>query len=155
MRLPLPRVSTERFGMAHAFGPQMARFLVVDDDPASVEGMTRLLHLDGHEVSPFTEGARAIDALAREPFDAIVTDLEMPKVDGTEVVRAARQHAPGACLIVTTAKASAQHLYDAGACMLHEKPVEYDTLVDAVRECRARGGSDGGACHAPVSLRRR
>lgn len=117
--------------------------------------MTRLLRLDGHEVSPFTEGARAVDALAREPFDAIVTDLQMPKVDGTEVMRAARQHAPGACLVVVTAKAGAEHFYDAGACMVHEKPVDYNAVVSSIGECRARGGPDAGGCPIPMSLRRR
>ena len=68
---------------------EMPRFLVVDDDPSAVTGMTQLLTGDGHEVAPFTGGADAVDALSREPFDAIVTDLEMPHVDGHAVVRAA------------------------------------------------------------------
>jgi CheY-like chemotaxis protein len=140
----------------------MPRFLVVDDDPPSVDAMTQLLRLDGHEVSPFTDGGCAADALALHPFDAIITDLDMPKVDGTEVMRAARRYAPAACLVVVTANARTEHLYDAGACMVHDKPVDYDAVVGAVGECRVRGGPGAGMCHvkthraqAPAAPRRR
>jgi CheY-like chemotaxis protein len=54
----------------------MPRFLVVDDDPATVNAMALLLRDDGHTVSPFTAGAEAVDTLMRESFDAVVTDLE-------------------------------------------------------------------------------
>ncbi len=43
----------------------MPSFLVVDDDPSTVKGMTQLLVGDGHDVSPFTDGAHAVDALSR------------------------------------------------------------------------------------------
>src|SRR5262245_15704757 len=108
----------------------MARFLVVDDDRATVSGLTRLLSDDGHEVTPFTAGAEAIDALVHQPFDAVVTDLEMPRVDGHEVTRVTRQHQPEACLVVATAKAEevAEILEAAGACFVADKPLDYEEL---------------------------
>jgi DNA-binding NtrC family response regulator len=128
----------------------MARFLVVDDDPSSVSGLSGLLQDDGHEVAPFTTGAAAVDALRRESFDAVVTDLEMPHVDGHAVVRATREHQPGACVVVVTAKAQEAWpvLVGAGACMVADKPIEYDELQRAIADCRARGGPDArGRCH--------
>jgi two-component system, NtrC family, response regulator HydG len=106
----------------------MPRFLVVDDDPATVNGMSHLLIGDGHTVAPFTGGAEAVEALSRESFDAVVTDLEMPHVDGHAVVRAAREHQPHACLVVATAKAEEEwaDLVNAGACIIADKPMEYD-----------------------------
>jgi DNA-binding NtrC family response regulator len=125
----------------------MAKFLVVDSDPSAVHAMTRLLQTDGHEVSSFTAGAHAVDALARESFDAVVTDLEMPHVDGEGVVRAARLHAPRACLMVVSASADAERLRDIGVCFVHDKPIDYDKVVGAVDDCRARGGpGDRGTC---------
>jgi CheY-like chemotaxis protein len=125
----------------------MPKFLVVDRDPAAVRAMTRLLHEDGHEVTPFTAGAHAVDALAREPFDAVITDHEMPHVDGEAVAQAARLHAPRACLVVVSARSDAEKLYGVGACLVHAKPLDYDGLVGTVGECRARGGpGEGGAC---------
>lgn len=128
----------------------MARFLVVDDDHATVSGMARLLGGDGHDVAPFTSGAEALDALASEPFDAVVTDLEMPHVSGHAIVRATRAHQPRACLVVVTADPHAhmQALVDAGVCMIADKPVDYDEVANGIRECRAtRGGGLHGRCH--------
>jgi CheY-like chemotaxis protein len=128
----------------------MPRFLIVDDDPAAVRGMTQLLTDDGHVVSPFTGGAAAVDALSRHSFDAVVTDLEMPYVDGHAVVRAARLHQPHACLIVATARAeeSLAGLLHAGACIVADKPFEYGAVTREVVDCRSRGGPRlGGTCH--------
>jgi CheY-like chemotaxis protein len=124
----------------------MTRFLVVDDDPAVVHAIAGLLETDGHEVSPFTTGAQAVDALGREPFDAVVTDLEMAHVDGAQVARAARLHAPHACVVVVSGSSDAGRLRDVGACFVHDKPVDYEVLAGAVDRCRASGGPTGGVC---------
>lgn len=128
----------------------MARFLVVDDDQITVHGMTRLLIDDGHEVSPFTAGADAVEALSRESFDAVLTDLEMPHVDGHAVVRVTREHSPRACLVVVTARAEekGRELADAGACIVVDKPLDLESVTKAISECRARGGPGAhGRCH--------
>jgi CheY-like chemotaxis protein len=134
-------------GTSLAGAEPMAKFLVVDDDPSTVHAMSRLLRDEGHEVSRFTRGVDAIDALAREPFDAVVADLEMPHTDGHAVVRAARRHAPAACLVVTTVGADPAPLHAEGVCAVHQKPIVFDALVATIRECRAHSGPGaGGAC---------
>jgi CheY-like chemotaxis protein len=128
----------------------MARFLVVDDDPLTVKAMTQLLRSDGHEVASAMSGAGALEALKEQKFDAVVTDLEMPQVDGRAIVRATRECLPAACLIVVSARADEQgrRLLDAGACIVADKPIDYDGLTQAVAECRARRGECGdGECH--------
>lgn len=128
----------------------MPRFLVVDDDPATVNGMSHLLIDDGHTVAPFTEGAGAVDALRRESFDAVVTDLEMPHVDGHAVLRAARENQPHACLVVATARAeeNLSDLVNAGACIVADKPLEYEAVTKEIADCRSRGGpGQHGRCH--------
>jgi len=120
----------------------MGRFLIVDDDDVVVFGLTELLICDGHSVAPFTAGAPAVDALQRESFDVVVTDLDMPGVDGFTVARAARERHPDACVVIVTAKAehAANVLTDAGACIIAHKPLDYDELTRAIADCRARGG---------------
>jgi CheY-like chemotaxis protein len=120
----------------------MARFLVVDDDPAAAHGMSLLLDGDGHEVSSFTTGAGAVEALSRGSFDAVVTDLEMPHVDGHEVIRAARAHHPDACIAVVSASAREEcaRVAAAGACMVSDKPVAYDEITQVMDACRALRG---------------
>jgi DNA-binding response OmpR family regulator len=122
------------------------RFLVIDDDRSTVNGMTLLLRGDGHEVSGFTIGAEAVAALAVERFDAVVTDLEMPGVDGFAVARTARAHQRGACVAVVSACTNGAHaaLAEAGACIVVDKPVDYDSLTRAIAACQAHGGA--GRC---------
>jgi DNA-binding NtrC family response regulator len=127
----------------------MARFLVVDDDHATVRALTKLLARDGHQVSPSYSGAEAIDALSRDPFDVVVTDLEMPQLDGLAVMRAARDRAPHACLVVATARAldKAQVLADASACVIVDKPFDYENLAKVLTACLSQGGrAETGGC---------
>lgn len=144
----------------------MPRYLVVDDDPAAASGLAQLLREDGHEVTAFTKGADAVQALSRDAFDVVLTDLEMPQVDGQAVVRATRDAHPNACIVVVTARPDEKlhELHGAGVCIVADKPVDYDEITRAVADCRARGGpSEPGRCHMRsrphgpqvVSLRRK
>jgi CheY-like chemotaxis protein len=122
----------------------MARFLVVDDDHSTVQGMTLLLNADGHDVAPHTAGAAAVEALAQGTFDAVLTDFEMPEVDGAAVVRAARQQCPTACVVVVTTRDNmSSRLVDQGACMVVGKPMDYEGVTNAIVECR-EGRAQGG-----------
>ena len=128
----------------------MPRFLVVDNNPSSVGGISKLLREDGHDVAMFTTGADAVQAVSQEAFDAVVTDLEMPHVDGRAVVHATREHNPGACLVVVSGRADEhlQTLVQAGACIVADKPFDYDEVTKAIGDCRARGGpGDHRPCH--------
>lgn len=143
----------------------MPRFLVVDDEPVTVEGVSRLLIEDGHEVSPFTHGADAVEALSGGSYDVVLTDLDMPEVDGHAVVRTARARQPHACVVVVTGRAEEERdaLAEAGACIVADKPIDYDAITRAVEECHLSGGRAGrGTCPARgdepeplVPLRRR
>ncbi len=144
----------------------MVRFLVVDDDHSAVKALTALLCDDGYVVTSCTTGADAVKALSSESFDAVVTDLEMPHVDGHDVIRATRERLPSACLVVVTgqAKEHSEALADAGTCIVSDKPMDYAEVAQAIAECRARGGpGPHGRCHlrssasepASVTLRRR
>lgn len=91
-----------------------------------------------------------MEALSSRRFDAVVTDLEMPRVDGHEVLKAARKHQPHACVVVVSTLTEQRYrdLVDAGACIVADKPFEYDEITKAVTECRARGGPGAhGKCH--------
>lgn len=65
----------------------MARILVVDDDPAIRDILFDHLSFQGHKVVLASDGREALDAYRRgERFDLIVTDIEMPRLSGTELV---------------------------------------------------------------------
>jgi DNA-binding NtrC family response regulator len=128
----------------------MPRFLVVDDEAASVNAVGQLLMSDGHEVSLHTDGAGAVDALSGDLYDAVLTDLEMPHVDGHAVVREAGECQPRACLVVATGRANEKvaELLKAGACFVTNKPFDYDAVTKHILECRSTGGPRAdGKCH--------
>ncbi len=83
------------------------RILLVDDDPILLESLQDTLSNDGHQVVTAAGGQAAIDILfeARhrsEPFDAVVTDLGMPYVDGRKVSAAAKHYFPSTPVILLT-----------------------------------------------------
>lgn len=113
------------------------RILVVDDDVPSLEGLARLLALDGFDVVALSAPAEAIGRVAREHFDAVLTDLEMPGASGVEVVRAAQAREPAPVVLVMTGYAGsspARAALTAGARRVLDKPLEYDALIAALRE---------------------
>jgi PAS domain S-box-containing protein len=86
---------------------QSLRILFVDDDPIMLKSLSDTLGQDGHSVVLADGGQRAIDtfraALARgEHFDAVITDLGMPHVDGRTVAAAIKAAAPRVPVVMLT-----------------------------------------------------
>lgn len=68
------------------------RVLVVDDSPLTRELLVSLLESVGYEIVQAADGAEALERLSREVVDVVVTDLEMPQVDGLELTRRLKVH---------------------------------------------------------------
>lgn len=64
-----------------------ARILIVDDDPLISELVVDMLAMDGYEVDTAPNGMDALDKLQNQRYDLIVTDLHMPKLDGSGFYR--------------------------------------------------------------------
>lgn len=78
-------------------GTHGLRLLVAEDDPAVAEALSELLTLMGFEPLLARDGWQALQAAAYHRFDMLVTDLEMPRIGGAELVfrlRAARPDLP-------------------------------------------------------------
>src|SRR5262247_2762386 len=82
----------------------MASILLVDDEPSARSTMALLLRKRGHRVREAAVMS-AIEALDREPFDLVLTDLRMPDGGGLDVLRAARTRRADALVILLTAYA--------------------------------------------------
>ncbi|MGH8802487.1 MAG: response regulator, partial [Casimicrobiaceae bacterium] len=67
-------------------GSSGARLLVVDDNKVNRLLLTRNLELQGHEVATAENGKIALDLLRRESFDLLMLDIEMPEMDGFQVL---------------------------------------------------------------------
>jgi signal transduction histidine kinase/CheY-like chemotaxis protein len=119
---------------------QPLRILVCEDDPAGLRAVCALLRLRGHAVTPSRDALDALERLERADYDLLITDVEMPGIDGIELVRRIRERerdpsAPRLPILVTTAHAGeddARALYAAGADAHIVKPFTLDGLEVAV-----------------------
>lgn len=77
-----------------------ARLLVVDDDPLLRELHATVLRIYGYEVATAENGVDALEQLAEEPFDLVLTDRQMPNLDGVSIVLALRSAGSGIPVIM-------------------------------------------------------
>ncbi len=89
------------------------RILVVDDEPHVVQIFQDLLAQRGYEVVSSTNGDDAIVKVTTGKFDLVLTDINLPGVDGLEVVRAAKAADKDTCVILITGYASTTTAIDA------------------------------------------
>ncbi len=118
-----------------------ARVLVVDDEKSMRDLLSITLEKEGYEVLTAAGGEAAIEALRRDTTDAVITDLRMPKVDGLQVLRAAKEISPDVAVIVITAVASTETAVEAmklGAYDYITKPFKLDEVSLIVRNALER-----------------
>jgi DNA-binding NtrC family response regulator len=112
--------------------------ILVADDDDSVRGLLKtILTRAGHGVVEVEDGKAAIDELTARPFDVVITDLMMPKADGLEVLRRARQIQPRTPVIMLTAEGSIRDCVEAmreGAFNFLTKPFHHRDLQDIVAQ---------------------
>jgi CheY-like chemotaxis protein len=111
----------------------MAHVLIVDDEEATVDLMSTVVSLFGHEPSIAYAGLEALKLIETECPDVILLDLMMPDVDGIETLHRLRALPYGESLpvIVFTASAAAdleEQVAEAGGNACLRKPVDMDVL---------------------------
>ncbi len=116
--------------------PPEADILIVEDEPAHAEAMNEGLSRLGHRCTVAPDGQDAIARIKSQALDIIVTDLMLGDgPDGLDVLRAAREHAPAAKVILVTAHSSVDTCRSAlqqGAFDYIEKPLDLDELRTVV-----------------------
>jgi LmbE family N-acetylglucosaminyl deacetylase/CheY-like chemotaxis protein len=117
-----------------------ARVLVVEDDEISATMLRMALERDGLDVTLESDGARAVIALEAERWDLVLTDIELPGIDGLTLAERARR-APGSPpVLVMTAHERFDYAVSAlrsGAAGFLTKPVDLDELRAKVAELLA------------------
>ena len=112
------------------------RVLLVDDESGILDTLRILFRGEGYEVSTALGGAAALEALAGEKPDVVVTDIRMPGVSGLEVLARTREVDPEIPVILMTAQASLQSAVRAvneGAYYYLQKPFANDDLLAICR----------------------
>ncbi|MBA3398067.1 MAG: response regulator transcription factor [Deltaproteobacteria bacterium] len=110
------------------------RVLVVEDEASLRDGIVDLLTGDGHQVTAVGDGVAGVEAGLRDPYDLVVLDLMLPRLDGMEVCRRLRSARPGMPILMLTARGSE----DDKVRGLMEGADDYVTKPFSARELLAR-----------------
>ena len=135
----------------------MASIFVVEDDQAIRAAVVRALADRGHAVQAASKGLEALAQIVQEPPDAVVLDLGLPDVDGTEVLKMLRAVSQVPVVVATARddEALIVRLLDSGADDYVVKPFSADQLEARLRAVlrRTEGGSGRDAALEVGELR--
>jgi two-component system response regulator PilR (NtrC family) len=112
------------------------RILVVDDEQLIRENLSYILRKEGYNVDEAENGKIAYEKLVENPFDIVITDIEMPLMKGTELLEKIRKIDLQTAVVVITAFGSLDTAITAlrnGASDYILKPVEFDELIIKVQ----------------------
>jgi len=113
----------------------MARILVAEDDAAVQSFVQRALAHRGHEVTAVNDGMQALEALQKATFDALLTDIVMPEMDGISLALKVACDWPDLPVLLMTGYAAERqrvHNLDELVCEVISKPFTLARICDAV-----------------------
>lgn len=109
------------------------KVLVVDDHPETLEMLELVLALAGFEVTAMADGLSALET-SLDDYAAVVTDLAMPQMDGTELVRQLRAKMKRPVpIVVLTGQGLPLERLDCRCCVLMRKPTLPDHLTSTLQ----------------------
>jgi len=106
--------------------------LVVDDNKSVTEVLTIMLSRRGHRCESATNGIEAMQKVKQSNFDAVITDLHMPEMDGIVLIRELHQHFSDLPVMIMTGRPDdslVESAISAGARELLRKPFEISELM--------------------------
>lgn len=120
--------------------------LLVDDGPSLLEVIYEILTDHGYQVTTARSGEEAIEALFKKDFDLVITDLNMGKVSGIEVLRKTKELNPETMVIIMTANHEMKYYSEASdldACDYLLKPFALSDFLNRVAHCLEKHESRG------------
>src|SRR3954471_23490712 len=115
--------------------------LIADDEESIRHVLATLLEARGYEVRGVSDGEEALRELSARDYDALLTDVRMPRLDGLSLVRAAQSQHPDLTIVVMSAYGShelAIEAMKAGAYDYLPKPFRPDEVLLVLRKAEER-----------------
>lgn len=119
------------------------KILVVDDEMGIRSLISELLESEGFEVRAAKDGQESLDEMEREDFDLVITDIQMPRLDGLAMLDAMKRAGRKEKIIIMTGSAFAMDLPNEEMPMVVsrlQKPFRMSNLLEVVSA--ANGGAD-------------
>ncbi|MBI5931671.1 MAG: response regulator transcription factor [Chloroflexi bacterium] len=118
--------------------PEDALILVVDDEGAIRYSVTKTLERVGYQVMTASSGEEALDIMAQNDFDVVVTDIRMPGISGVDLLARIKEQSPDAIVILMTGYASLGTAVESLRLGAHDYLIKPSTSED-IRESVSRG----------------
>jgi two-component system response regulator PilR (NtrC family) len=132
----------------------VAKILVADDELSMRQFLEILLKKEGHIVICAADGQEALSLFQAEPFDLLISDIKMPKVDGLELLRRVKGQRPNMMVIMVTAYASPEDAIvamKAGAYDYLTKPFKLEEIKSVIRNALEQAAGQAPV-EAPVGI---
>jgi DNA-binding NtrC family response regulator len=116
------------------------KVLLVDDEEEFVETLAERMRSRGMEVATSNSGGDALDLVESEPYDVVVLDLQMPGMDGIEVLERIKKRKPDIQVVLLTGHATVEKGVEAmkhGALEFLEKPIDLSKLSEVIQKAKA------------------
>ena len=104
---------------------ELKRILVVDDDEFILEILEKIVHREGFEVASVLSAKEALQKLENGNFDAVISDIVMPDMDGIELLKEVKEKHPSIKMLMITGhtgKYGSESVMDLGADGFVSKP---------------------------------
>lgn len=119
----------------------MARILIAEDENSVRALLARAFAQDGHDVATEADGAAALDRLGGDgPFDLLLSDIQMPIMDGIALALAVKRDYPSLTILLMTGYADQRERAKGLAALIHDvvqKPFTVAEIRSAVADALA------------------
>jgi DNA-binding NtrC family response regulator len=117
------------------------KVLLVDDEEDFLDAVAERMRARGIEVSTTTSARDALEMIEEKSYDAIVMDLMMPELEGTEALKAIKNRNGELQVILLTGYVTPEQVHQAmkfGAMDIIEKPPDLDVLIEKIKKAHEK-----------------
>ena len=119
----------------------MNTILIIDDEKEICESIKMILEMQNYHVEYATSGTQGLEKIVSSPYDAVLLDIQMPDINGFEVLKKAKEYDSSLNILIISAFGNIENAILAtklGAFDFIEKPIDRDKLLISVRNAVAQ-----------------